>query len=371
MELAGRIRWLALVAPVALAVAATLGRPAPPGAQAARPPAEPAASPPVSLPCAAVAERGAVRAAGGAWYRLEPVLDAGGTLAGQRLTVGRGGVIWSVSLPPESFASGPVGGRVLVGDDDGRRSRLRTLDAARGCWSDVGTTADVVRSAVLAPGGRLYEHRVERTTRHDLGVWERDAEAGPAEASALLAGLPDDARYGATFTTSLLAAPDGRLVVSSCGIGACRTRVVDPASGRTDAVAGTGPAVGLAGERLIALDACEGLPCTLASFDLASGAATPLDDVDGPAVVAPDAHGTVVMADDGGLGVLRLGGPGLDTGIPNTSGLAPILAASTADSGAEPPSGQIAVAPGGRVTDPSAIRFLDPSALQLTEEVLP
>jgi hypothetical protein len=371
MELAGRIRWLALVAPVALAVAATLGRPAPPGAQAARPPAEPAASPPVDRACAADLDRGTAGAAGGAWYRMEPVLDAGGTLAGQRLTVGRGGASWSVSLPPESFASGPVGGRVLVGDDDGRRSRLRTLDAARGCWSDVGATSDVVRSALLVPGGRVFEHRVERTTRQDLGVWERDPAAGLRGVSALLAGLPDDAGYGPTFTTSLLAAPDGRLVVSSCGIRACRTRVVDPASGRTASVARTGPAVGLAGGRLVALEACEGLPCTLASFDLASGAATPLDDVDGPAVVAPDATGTVVVADDGGLGVLELDAPTLDAAVPGTSGLAPLLAASTADSGAEPQSGRIAVAPGGRVTDPSAIRFLDPSALQLTEEVLP
>ena len=67
--------------------------------------------------------------AGAAWYRLDPVLDEHGSLAGQRLTVGLvGGPARHLDLAPESFVSGPVGGVVLVGDDDGTESRLRLLD---------------------------------------------------------------------------------------------------------------------------------------------------------------------------------------------------------------------------------------------------
>ena len=371
MELAGRIRWLALAGPLALAAAGALAQPAPPGvALAARAPAEPMARPPVERSCPADAGR-TTAAAGPAWYRLEPLLDASGALAGQRLTVGAASARWSVSLPPESFASGPVGGRVLVGDDDGQRSRLRTLDAALGCWTTVATSSDVVRSAVLAPGGaRAYEHRVDRATRLDLGVWARDLAT--AEAAPLVAGLPADPEYGVTFSTSVLAVDDGRVVVSACGERACRTRVVDPVTGRSSTAAGTGPAVGLADQRLVVLEACDGLPCAIDSIDLASGDSTRLGEANGAAVVAPGGAGAIVLMGGGRLGVLRLGGQTSETGVQGSAGLAPILAASTAESGAEAPDGSVAVAPGGRVTDPTAIRFLDPSSLQLSAgEVLP
>lgn len=362
MELAGRIRWLALAAPVALAAVASPTLPASTGALAAMPAAE--------RPCPAASAR-ARAPSRPAWYRLDAVLDARGTLVGQQLVAGVGEERWSASLPPESFASGPVGALVLVGDDDGERSRLRTLDAAAGCWAEVGTSSDVVRSAVLMPGGqRAYEHRVERATRRDLGVWERDLETGRAGASPLLAGLPPDPAYGPTFATSVLAAADGRLVVSSCGERACRTRVVDPASGQVAAVGGTGPAAGVVGGRLIALEACGGLPCPLDAFDLASGDRERLRDAGGLAVVAPDPPGAIVLAGEDGLEVLRLGARA--AAVPGTAGLVPLLAASTAVSGAEAPRGRVALAPDGLVTDPAAIRFLDPAALQpVPSEVLP
>jgi len=365
MELTGRIRWLALALPVALAAAASVVRPAPPGVLAGGPLPEHA--------CAPGAARTAPDGAGPAWYRMDPVLGADGTLSAQRLTVGRGTARWSATLPAESFASGPVGGRVLVGDDDGQHSRLRLLDTGLGCWSTLGTTSDVIRSAILAPdGARLYDHRVARGTRRDLGTWQRVLGGHPAAALRVLPGLPEDAAYGPTFSTSLLVAGDGRLIESACGERACRTRVLDPATGAVATVNGTGPAAGLVGGRLVAFAPCDGLPCAVNAIDLASGTATPLDEADGPVVAAPDTAGVVVLADDGGLGVVRIGPGAADLHVPSADGLVPVVASSTASSGIEAPRGHIAVAPGGRVSDPSLVRFLDPAALQLSAgEVLP
>ncbi len=373
MELARRIRWMALASPVALAAAVAVGQPAPPGvAMAARPQAEPTTRPPVERPCETDASPPGLAAAA-AWYRLDPVLDTAGSLAGQLLVVGVGHAGWAVSLPPESFASGPVGGRVLVGDDDGQRSRLRMLDAARGCWTAVGTSSDVVRSAASAiDGTRVYEHRVERATRRDLGVWSRDLSTGGADAVPVLDGLEADPAHGPTFTTSILAAADGRIVVSSCGELACRTRVVDPRTGGAVMATGTGPAIGVAGQRLVVLGVCHGVPCGVDAVDLESGVITALGETDGTAVVTPEGAGSVVFAAPDGIGILRLGGHGQGDGVPESIGLAPLVSTSTAESGAEAPEGLVAVAPGGRVSDPRAIRFLDPAAAGLAAgEVLP
>jgi len=363
MELVGRSRWFALAMPVALAAVASLMRPAPPGVEAAVRPPERA--------CAAGAWTPALEA-GTAWYRLDPMLDATGTLSARRLTAGHGATRWSVVLSAESFASGPVGGRLVVGDDDGRRTRLRLLDTGRACWVSLGTGEDVVRSAVLAPdGSALYEHRVDRATRRDLGVWRRPLSDRGARSVRVLPGLAPDASYGPTFSTQLQLAADGRLIVSACGERACRTRVLDPATGAVAPVDGTGPVAGLAGRHLIVLEPCEGLPCPVDAVDLASGAVTRLDEADGPVLAVPDASGMVVLAHDGGLVVVRLAAAG-GTEVPGGAGLEPVAVGSTADSGAEAPPGRVAVAPGGRVTDPSAFRFLDPAALQLTiGEVLP
>jgi hypothetical protein len=368
MGLARHARWLTLVIPIALASGAALARPAPPGAAAARPslPSCP------SVDAAASSGQGrsplaGTAAAGPAWYRLDPVLDAAGTLAGQRLTAGRGGTTWVVDLPPESFASGPVGGRIAVGDDDGVRSRLRLLDTVRGCWAAVSDVASVVRSAVLTPDGKtLYEHRVDRATRRDLGVWRRGLDARPGgEGVRVLPGLGADDRSGPTFATSLAVAADGRVVVSACGERSCRVRVQDPGTGAVAAVDGVGPAVGVAGAALIVLDRCDGLPCPLLAVDIASGRPTgALDEAAGPAALTADGR-SVVLADEGGIGVAGLQPGAPDRELPGTAGLAPLQADSTAASGIEAPAGTVAVAPGGLVADPRAVRFLDPASLQL------
>ena len=238
-----------------------------------------------------------------AWFRLDPLLDPTGTLAGQRLTAGRGGARWTADLPPESFASGPSRGGVLVGDDDGHRSRLRVLDAARGCWTMIATEAAVIRSAVRTSDGGVVRAPCGPGTRADLGVWRRDLASGRPDAVRVLPGLAPDLALGPTFATDLQLAGDGRLVVASCAERACRTRVLDPVTGGVAEVDGPGPVAGVAGSRLVAVAPCDGLPCRLEAVDLATGRVPPdLDEVDGPAVVAPGAPPLVVVADDRGLG---------------------------------------------------------------------
>ena len=128
----------------------------------------------------------------------------------------------------------------------------------------------------------------------------------------------------------------------------------------------TGPAIGLAGDGLVAMEACDGLPCGMTEVNLSTGARASLGEAVGPAAVTADGSGLVVVAPGGGLGVVPPSTGAMARGVPGSVGLAPLIANSTADSGMEAPPGRIAVAPGGRVDDPSAVRFLDPSALSLT-----
>ena len=91
---------------------------------------------PIARPIAACKDAaGGGSRAGTSWYRLDPALDADGALTGWRLVAGRAAerVSLDLSLPVESFASGPRDGLVLVGADDGRRSLIRRVDNGRRC----------------------------------------------------------------------------------------------------------------------------------------------------------------------------------------------------------------------------------------------
>ena len=338
-------RWLA-ISPLLVAVAAGW-----PGAGSIAGPlaAEPAWEPP---PCLAEAVLPSGQAT---WYRLEPLLDRTGTLSGRTLTLGIGETAGrSLVLAPESFASGPVSGIVLTGEDDGTASHLRLLDVARGCATAVAEEADVIRSATLAADGQtLYEHRVDRMTREDLGVWRRSLDGG---AGRVLAGLAPDRRLGPTFSTTLVLAADGRLTVSSCAPAGCRVRVLDPASGAVTLVREVGTGLGTIGETLIAREACPGLPCPVVSVDLASGRrsilaawvfAAAIGGRAGDRLVVETAGDRFAVVELAGAGVTRMAGPGM-----------PLFRGSAATAGAEGPPGTIALVPrdwsGGR-----GIRLLD------------
>jgi hypothetical protein len=342
------LRWLVL-SPLVVAIAAgALG----PGRQVGALGAEAAWDPPPCTP------GGAAPPDTAAWYRLDPVLDRSGTLAARRLTVGIAGAAAKVAdLAPESFASGPVAGVVLAGSDDGSVSRLRLLDPERGCATAVADEAAVIRSAVLAADGRsTYEHRVDRATRADLGVWHRPAGGA---AVRVLAGLAADPRLGPTFVTDLLLAADGRLTVSSCTPAGCRVRVLDPATGAVVTARGTGPALGVTGDTLVVRDACAGLPCPIVAVQLATGRRSLLVGDAWTATLGGPAGGTLVYEVAAG----RVASLDIATGrrlAPVEAGGIPLRAGSTANAGAAMPLGAVALAPDGR-PGPWSIRRFDPS----------
>jgi hypothetical protein len=235
------------------------------------------------------------------WYRLDPVLDGTGTLSGQRLTVGINGARLdrTLILPSEAFAAGPFGGSILVGSDDGRASRLMAIDVARRCTTTVAVSDQVIRSATVdADGTAIYEHRVDRATRADLGVWRRPLDGGPD--APWLTPIGPDPRFGPTWSTLLgWTVDEDGLVVASCAETACRVRVADPAAAgvRTLADPSVGLVVGVAADRVIAHAACRGLPCPLVSVALESGDTTVLAAAGGTAAVLRSTSGPRVVAE--------------------------------------------------------------------------
>jgi hypothetical protein len=296
-----------------------------------------------------------------AWYRMDPVLDRTATLASQRLTVGMAGrVVGQVELPPESFATGPVHGLLLVGDDDGSRSRLRLIDLVRDCVRAETLEPAVIRSAVFDPDvTAVWEHRVDRATREDLGVWRRAPDA--AEAVPVLAGLAPDAVHGPTFTTELRPSADGHLVVASCGATACRTRILDPATGRVQAVDDTGPALGFTGGRLIAYARCAETVCPIVALDPATGQQTTVADDAGPAELGgTDDSSLVFRAADGILTTLEL--PTLRrVAVPGATTMAPVRRGSAATAGADLAPGSLLLAVGSSAGGPDAAS-IDPAS---------
>ena len=252
----------------------------------------------------------------GAWYQLDPVI-AGGVRTGQRLVVGAAGLGQArmLTLGSESFAAGPFGGSVLVGTDDGRQSRLSLVDVGAGCAWSIGTSRDVVRRATLTPdGAALFEFRVDRVSRTDLGVWRRSLD-GRVPAVRVLAPIEAHAGFGPTWLTDFVWSDDGRsLAVQSCGETACRFRVLSLAGDplRTVADLRVGDAVGLSGDRLVAHASCRGLPCPLLVVDLADGSSMTLHAAAGQAVLAQDAGGKPVVVHEVGADGTRLRRVGLD-----------------------------------------------------------
>jgi hypothetical protein len=230
----------------------------------------------------------------GAWYRLDPTI-VDGVRTGQRLSLGRADALAPsvVDLDPESFASGPFGGTVLAGTDDGRSSRMSLIDLAAGCAWSVGTAGDVIRHATVTPdGSAIVEFRVDRRTRADLGVWSRPLDG--REPRRILGPLEADSRFGPTWLTELGWSDDGgALVVQSCGEVACRFRLLDLRSGSTAMVAdpSIGSLVGVADDHIVARGACRGLPCPLVALRRDGGPPVMLDEAAGQAVMIRDAVG--------------------------------------------------------------------------------
>src|SRR5262245_45740632 len=129
------------------------------------------------------------------WFRMDPALDRDGALRAQRLVVGIGAARSkrAAELPVESFVAGPFGRLLVVGTDDESASHLVAFDVARDCAWALGDEADVVRRATLDPTtGTVFETRVDRSTRADLGVWRRPLDGSAPPVAVLPAPDPDD-----------------------------------------------------------------------------------------------------------------------------------------------------------------------------------
>jgi hypothetical protein len=209
-------------------------------------------------------------------YRVASRLGPDAALVGWDVAVSAGASELRLSLPPESAVRGPVAGRIAVAADDGSRSQIAVLDAAAGCGRIVKESEDVVRTAILAPDAEsVVYHAVGRANRLDRGIWRIDAD-GERTANLLPALSSRDSvldEIGPVWATGLRVSHDGRsLAVESCGAEACRVRVARLAP--AEAPGGRwyrGAVVGLTSDRLVSIDACDGLACTLVSTDIASG----------------------------------------------------------------------------------------------------
>jgi hypothetical protein len=309
-------------------------------------------------PCAgppnapALAERGAATA----WFRHEPVL-VDGTLTRSEVVLGSAAQRRPARLvlDAESFVAGPFGDVLLVGTDDGRSSRLSLVDVAAGCAWPLATSDDVIRRATLGPDGRtVFEMRVDRATRADLGIWRRWLD-GPGAVERVLGPIAPDGRFGRTFTTGFTWSQDGRgLAVRSCGELACRVRVLEPATGRHRSVAdpSLGDVVGLDADRIVAHAACRGLPCPLVSVSLVDGTRIVLEPVAGLATMTTLADGTSRVVFERGAARLRAMGPDGSAAqdlADLRDGHRLVPADDRSGSGAAVPPGWIALAHGGRI----------------------
>jgi hypothetical protein len=290
------------------------------------------------------------------WYRLDPVLDAEGALAGQRLLAGRleGAGTLDLELGPEAFASGPTDGWLVVGSDDGHRSTVRIIDAASSCEIASVATTDVVRRAVLdSDGGSIYEHRVDRRTRASLGVWRRPIDDLGRD-RRVLGPLPPNERVGLVFATELVWSTDGRtLAVLSCGEVACVTRLLDVASGNATTIDDdrVGETLGIAGGRVVAYGQCHGLPCPVIAFDPNTRAVRRLARSAGLARVVDRIDGAAVAFEDPADGSLRIvdvdGRERLDIS-PFWDGMRIVPPAHVAMAGLDVERGWLALGPDGR-----------------------
>jgi len=319
------------------------------------------------------------------WYRLDPLLDGGGVLRGQRLTLGLDGdrSVRSIDLSNESFATGPVGRVVLTGSDDGATSRLRAIDVARGCAWAIGEERAVIRRATIDRAGvDLYEMRVDRASRTDLGIWQRALD-GTIPARRILPPLALDGRFGRTFSTEFTWDVSGdRLAVQSCGEVACRTRVIAPRGGPTITldVADLGSLVGLDGDRMVTYEACRGLPCPIVSTDLRSGERQVLAPAAGLAVLLHTPDGVRLIHEvEAATGRALRSVPlehGSETDLgPVSPGMRLVPSSAWADAATRLPPDWVLLAPGGRLpadttSDRPQLRHVPDGTTVLFDEAL-
>ena len=174
-----------------------------------------------------------------------------------------------------------LGARVVEAGDQERDDLQPDVDRVE--------TADRVEDRLEAAAELAKEWRSDRILRR----LESLLLVADKERTLLISGQGDviepDERFGITWSTPLAWDVDGRrLVVQSCGQDACRTRVIDPATGDVASLADPhlGAAIGLAGDALVVRGPCRGLPCSIVVADLRDGSTRRLVDGAGLVLVA-------------------------------------------------------------------------------------
>ena len=347
-------RWL--VAPLAfLAVGLLLSR-FQPGAEAGGKSAPPQAGACVGATPLGTggADAAAIAAGHGTWWRITDTLDANGELVGRTLFAGRAAkTTLTMALATESMARGPVGGMLIVSNDDGHASEVRLVDIAKGCSWLIHRDANVVRSAIFdASAGFGYAHLVQRETRQDLGVYQLSGGDPDAALHQIVEPLAAQADLGPIWATELRLNEDGSsLAVQSCSDQGCLTRVVALGGfGKPIVVVRgerQGSIIGFAGDRIVTWSFCAGMPCGLQSWTAGAQPKTLADRAVG-AGLTKDGRYLVFVTDPSGHAVridLATGGIATVKGV--AANELPLAANVTATAGFDVADNEIGVASAG------------------------
>lgn len=269
---------------------------------------KPQASPCPAAPVVAQAAR-QVGAASAGRIHFDPVIDGKGELTSQLLSVDTDSGPLATELPAESFVGRPVGGLIVyTGYSAAAGSSVHLVEVATGCDVIALLPPEVVRSALIAPDGTsLYVHSVTRGARRDNGVQRFDLAT--RSTTVVVPPMLPSSDFGPVFGTELRWSVDGRaLAVQSCGFEACRTRVLDVASGIVSSFAapGQGALIGLTKQHLITYGVCPGLPCTVLGIDLGTAQQTVLTSTAWSAVIVGSGDGGGMVTIETPAGVLEI-----------------------------------------------------------------
>ena len=232
------------------------------------------------------------------WFRLDPLLDATGALPGQRLSIGLDGEPAPAPATCQPSRSPPArsGASSWSGPMTARRRASRRSTSRGGCSWPVADERDVIRRATIDPAGAfVYEMRVDRAGRADLGIWRRPIDGTSRPLAASSTPLAADPRFGRTFSTEftwdIAGRPAGRPVMRRASPAGRASSSPATARGPCRSTRPTsGSLVGLDGDRAVTLRGLSrASPARSSRPTFGPVDASPSREDGGPAVAAPDA----------------------------------------------------------------------------------
>lgn len=254
---------------------------------------------PQCLPGAGFVAAAASRAAGAPPPAVRSRVDERGVFIGREIAFTARQREIGLLLPPESFVGSPIGDEFVYTEATGGHSEVHAVELSSGCDALVVRPTGIVRSAVLDPtGSSVYVHTVTNPDRNDAGVARYAVDGSGSE--LVVPPLPNDAAFGPTFGTQLGWSTDSAaLFVQSCGIEACRTRLLDvpTRSISTFDGPGQGSVIAVTPKHVVTFGDCTGLPCSVLAIDRSSRATTTLAD---------DAWSTSIAVARDGAGTVRI-----------------------------------------------------------------